>query len=260
MVWAWQQECRPTQRLVLLALANRAGENHECFPSIERLRKDTGLYRETIMAAISALENAGLIIVTRANGRGNRYTLVGVPDKPNQSAKADRSGKADRFGNPDCTSPEKPTGTSLEKPIQNLSVESIKNRKKKSDASPSRAISLDHLPDGISRDAAQEFIDHRNQLKKPLTQGALDRAMDLTISVGKKLKMHPDDVIRATVDAGWSQINQDWINTRLSKQSKQASDSEKVTREMIEKMALPGESYEQAARRLQAGLRRANAH
>lgn len=125
--WAWEQKCRPTHKLVLLSLADRAGEGHECHPSIKRLQLDTGLYRETIMEAIVALESDGLIEVGRVNGRGNRYRLIGVVERHNQSAKADQYGKADQSAKADGTSREKPTTTSREKPIQNLPVESTKN-------------------------------------------------------------------------------------------------------------------------------------
>lgn len=117
--WAWMQSSlKPTEKLVLLSLADRAGEMHECYPSIARLVSDTGLHRETIMTCVAVLERKGLIVVSRALGRGNRYLLVGV-DCRNQSGKAYQSGKAD------YTSPEKPTTTSPEKPTLNLSVESI---------------------------------------------------------------------------------------------------------------------------------------
>lgn len=42
--WAWTAEVQSsTQRLVLLSLADRAGEEHTAWPSIERLAKDTVL-------------------------------------------------------------------------------------------------------------------------------------------------------------------------------------------------------------------------
>lgn len=42
--WAWAAPVNnSSQRLVLLSLADRAGEEHTAWPSIERLAKDTVL-------------------------------------------------------------------------------------------------------------------------------------------------------------------------------------------------------------------------
>ena len=136
--WAWRQEVAPTRKLVLLSLADRADEQHACYPYVSRLERDTGLNRETVMSAVRELEQLGLLMVERQKGRGNRYRLVGVEDrhrsgkadyhqygKADESDKADQSGKADypSTEKPTTTSTEKPTTTSTEKPTQNRSVE-----------------------------------------------------------------------------------------------------------------------------------------
>lgn len=79
--WAWRQKVTPTRKLVLLSLADRADENHVCYPSISRLEADTGLYRETIMEAIAELESLGLLVVKRRSGTSSIYQLVGVEDR-----------------------------------------------------------------------------------------------------------------------------------------------------------------------------------
>ena len=51
--WAWSlRGLRPAQKLVLLSLADRAGEDGVCWPSIPRLARDTGLNEKTVRAAI----------------------------------------------------------------------------------------------------------------------------------------------------------------------------------------------------------------
>lgn len=45
--WAWLQGgIKPTAKFVLLSMADRAGEDHECYPSIKRLCDDTNLDRK----------------------------------------------------------------------------------------------------------------------------------------------------------------------------------------------------------------------
>ena len=100
--WAWmQQGLSAQQKLVLLALADRADERDICFPSVARLSGDTGLDRKTIMRAVASLEQAGIMEVVRSSGAGNRYRLVGVEHREDR-------GKA-----PTKTSAECGTGTAF---------------------------------------------------------------------------------------------------------------------------------------------------
>lgn len=111
--WAMPQRLEPSQKLVLLVLANFAGPNHECWPSTKLLVELTGLYRETIYSATEQLEARGLLRIKRKRGAVNRYQLLGV-DIEKQSAKADQS------ENPDTGSRQNPTRTSRQKPTLNL--------------------------------------------------------------------------------------------------------------------------------------------
>lgn len=88
--WAWRVElsekkggCRvPLKRLILLSLADRAGEDHCCFPSMQRLEKDTGLERKTVLKIIAELLEDHLISDTgERKGSTKRvkvYRLNGV--------------------------------------------------------------------------------------------------------------------------------------------------------------------------------------
>ena len=63
--WAWTAQVKnSSQRLVLLSLADRAGEHHTAWPSIDRLAKDTALNEKTVQKVILELINLGLIIDT----------------------------------------------------------------------------------------------------------------------------------------------------------------------------------------------------
>ena len=67
--WAWRVQfkerkggsLKPLKRLVLLSLADRAGEDHTCYPSVKRLEEDTNLDRKTVMKIIAELIEDGLI-------------------------------------------------------------------------------------------------------------------------------------------------------------------------------------------------------
>lgn len=88
-IWAWKQRIKKNKhasrsavKIVLVSLADRASEDHTCFPSISRLELDTELNRKTILAAIRHLAEVGLIADTgERKGRTKQvkvYRLVGV--------------------------------------------------------------------------------------------------------------------------------------------------------------------------------------
>jgi hypothetical protein len=115
--WAWSLTIPPTRKIVLLSMADRAGETHVCWPSIARLEADTCLDRKTILAAISELEGMGLVVVSRSLGNGNSYRLVGVNGRENEAQKTPKKELKKPLQNTDSegdTSTNNGTATSTE--------------------------------------------------------------------------------------------------------------------------------------------------
>ena len=85
--WAWSQPgLKATDKLLLLALADRAGEDHRCYPSVTRIVADTGINRKTVFAGFLRLEDKGLIKRVRTQKlRVNVYQLIGVEDRSNST-------------------------------------------------------------------------------------------------------------------------------------------------------------------------------
>lgn len=89
MQWAWKQPVKSSLKIVLLSLADRAGENHDCYPSIGRLSVDCSLSRSSVIRALNMLEQLGYIqktprITTNGN-TSNYYKLLGVSDRHSPS-------------------------------------------------------------------------------------------------------------------------------------------------------------------------------
>lgn len=94
--WAWEVQfsdrkggsLKPLKRLVLLSLADRAGEEHTCYPSVKRLEDDTNLDRKTVMKIIAELIEDGLIADTgERTGKTKQvkiYKLIGVLGRENK--------------------------------------------------------------------------------------------------------------------------------------------------------------------------------
>lgn len=137
-IWAWRAEVdSSTQRLILLSLADRAGEDHKCYPSIMRMVKDTKMNRKTIIKVLDDLEKKALIKYTgKIIGNGVKvYQLLGVvgrEDEPTSTKKgtSGKNGTSSNLGtgsnigtsteNGTSTSPKNGTETSTEIGTQNL--------------------------------------------------------------------------------------------------------------------------------------------
>ena len=84
--WAWTAPVNnSSQRLVLLSLADRAGEEHTAWPSMERLASDTVLNLKTVKKVVTELIELGLILDTGKRtgptGRVRILELVGVQSR-----------------------------------------------------------------------------------------------------------------------------------------------------------------------------------
>lgn len=76
-------------------------------------------------------------------------------------------------------------------------------------------LDLTNLPEGVSVDAAQAFIDHRKALKKPLTQRALTLALGEAVKASQAIPgMTPDQAIDEAILAGWQGVKAQWLINR----------------------------------------------
>jgi hypothetical protein len=126
--WAWQYKAPSSStKIVLLALANRANEYDECFPSIKRLALDTVLDRKTVMKGLTILIKSGVLLDTgKRKGVSQRvkvYRLV------ISSEIVPFAGSFLNRDYPESGTEDKPQKGTINKPqsgTQNQSVESVK--------------------------------------------------------------------------------------------------------------------------------------
>ncbi|MDN8272715.1 helix-turn-helix domain-containing protein [Acinetobacter baumannii] len=150
-IWAFKAEVKTSsQRLVLLALADRAGESHKCYPSIKRMVKDTLLNRKTIIKVLDELEAGSFIKFTgEITGNGVKvYQLIGVMGREEHSVTSPKNGTSTNIGTSSnfgtgsnfgtstnigtATSPKNGTETSTNIGSQNLSRNlSVESKNKK---------------------------------------------------------------------------------------------------------------------------------
>lgn len=113
--WAWQ--CRTekqTEKFVLLALADRSGKEGTCWPSVNRLVKDTQLNEKTVQSALKGLMQQGLIEDTGQRvGVTRRVKVYRLTPRTNVLAQNENT--LDKNGTAECQWPEadKTTKTGL---------------------------------------------------------------------------------------------------------------------------------------------------
>ena len=77
-LWAWRQPVTAHQKIVLLAMADRAGEDHSCCPHISRLSVDTGMSAPEVQNAIADLECLGFVRSVETHEYISVFQLIGV--------------------------------------------------------------------------------------------------------------------------------------------------------------------------------------
>lgn len=125
--WAWgfKAPCS-TIKLVLLSLADRACEDGECFPSVERIEADTGLNRKTVIKATKELENLGAILDTgKRKGATQRVKVYKLNLSKETVPKTESFQKRNHSKNGTLNSTKNGTLNSPKNGTQNQSVESV---------------------------------------------------------------------------------------------------------------------------------------
>lgn len=82
----------------------------------------------------------------------------------------------------------------------------------------------------VSEDAAKEFIDHRSNIKKPLTQRAFERSLKKAVEC-ERYGITPDEAIEITIDEGWQGITPEFIAAKQSRKMQAASEARGSTRQ-----------------------------
>ena len=92
--WAWETDPGSSSlKLILLSMADRADEYNLCYPSIERLVKDTCLNKKTVQAGLISLMKMGLISDTgERKGATKRARVFSLNITKNGNIKGNREG------------------------------------------------------------------------------------------------------------------------------------------------------------------------
>ncbi|MEG2446941.1 MAG: helix-turn-helix domain-containing protein [Acinetobacter sp.] len=208
--WAWLAPVKSsTQRLVLLSLADRAGEYHTCFPSIARITKDTKLNRKTIMKVIGELISLGLVEDTGHKKGATKqvivYRLLGIKTREDEEINSTNIGtvpKTEQSQNYHETVPFLPHN-STKNGTQNL-----KGTKKESNNNIKFNFAQELKNLGANEQLISDWLQVRKTKKAGNTQTALNGFMKQVEKSGLPL----NTVLEICVIRSWQGFNAGWLN------------------------------------------------
>lgn len=223
--WAWSAPVKSsTQRLVLLSLADRAGEYHTCFPSVARITKDTHLNRKTIMKVISELCELGLVEDT-----GHRkgitkqvvvYRLLGIKTREDEELNSTNFGtvpKTEQSQNYQETVPFLPPN-SPKNGTQNL-----KGTKKESKT----IIKFNFAQELKNLGAEEQLISDWLVVRKNKKAANTKTSFDGFVRELKKSNLEVNTALKICVERNWQGFNSGWLNNidlSIYQQSSQKSE------------------------------------
>lgn len=160
----------PTERLVMLALADHADDDGRCYPSILRLCQRTGLSERAVQTNIRKLVQQGYIRIIPGGGKGNAnlYFVSANPAADAPRTKCTPAADAPQTpqqmrANPAADAPE-PSGTIIEPSEEPLVVpqpDDLTPKRRRSTSLPTEWVPSDrNIADAHARNFTNQEIRH----------------------------------------------------------------------------------------------------
>lgn len=198
------QGISPTEKLILLALADHADDAGRCYPSIDRLASRTCLSERALQVNIKALTAKGFIVIEQGGGRGRanvyRVDINPAPETPFEKHRFRNTvshvvNPARRALNPAPDAPQ-PSVTIIE-------PSEVSNK--------TREPTVEDLLSSVTtREAALSFIAYRKKHKaKALTVVAAKKLGQTLANMAAK-GLDTADALATAEERGWATIKEDW--------------------------------------------------
>lgn len=173
----------------------------------EIIAHQTGLHFERVQEMMTYMVNLGLF----ENSSGT-ITCLKLLKRLDQSMSSNR-----KFREFVATAKQRHDAIMIpsDKVMQEVEVDKKRKEKNKSNPATYKKLDLTDIDDDLL-EPVKEFIDHRNNLKKPLTQQALSRFISTASNAGAKVGMSTVDVIKEAIDAGWQSVKAEWLVNRMN--------------------------------------------
>ena len=208
--WAWLAPVKSsTQRLVLLSLADRAGEYHTCFPSVARITKDTKLNRKTIMKVIGELIELGLVEDTGHKKGATKqvivYRLLGIKTREDEEINSTNIGtvpKTEQSQNYQETVPFLPHNST------NIGTQNLKGTKKESNNN----IKFNFAQELKNLGADDQLISDWLAVRKTKKASNSETAFNGFVRELKKSNLDVNTALRICIERNWQGFTASWLN------------------------------------------------
>ena len=207
MSLCWPLQMPPTPKAVLVSLADNANDQGVAWPSLTKICERTCFGRTAVIAAIRWLEDEGLVVADRSNGRHTSYTVdlnainlfaSRTGPSPEPVRLADSNQYASRTNqSASRTIPVRQADTNRHKPSRTV-------RSNRHSAALAEAIEL--LPD-LPADLVADFVAIRKAKKLPLTGKAVAGLQ----REAAKARLGLEDAVRLCCERGWASLRADWV-------------------------------------------------
>lgn len=192
------EDLPPTERLIMLSLADHADDNGRCYPSIARLCRRTGLKERAVQSNIKSLVAKGYVTIIPNAGQGlaNLYFIRATPaaDAPPQEMHPRTKRTPTPASNAETPAADAP------KPSRTIIEPSVSN------TGTPEAI----LCEVASSEAVTSFIAYRRKTK----------GKALTLTASKRLAAHlraifagggnTDEALGMAEERGWMTVEPQW--------------------------------------------------
>ncbi|WP_157062618.1 helix-turn-helix domain-containing protein [Pseudoxanthomonas dokdonensis] len=204
----WPLQLPPTQKAVLISLADNANDHGECWPSIPTICERTCFSERAVHRAIQELEKVGALVSDRSNGRHTRYVVtpanLAVPPQMRHPRISDTPADAAieppqmRQSPPQMRqSPPQQVRSNRKEPSRTVSKATV--NKKRADALT--------RPDGVDEQTWFDWLDLRKAKKAPVTETVLTHA----IRESEKAGMTLDAFLRIWCFRGSQGLEAAWL-------------------------------------------------
>jgi len=210
MAWAFEQDCPPTERFVLVVLADNIRENNHCWPKMETVARKTGFSRRTVINAIASLEKRGLLQVEKRTKDGMKITSVYRMPIPDVKLLRNDVKKTALRCESDDTADVNPTAPRCESDdicdVKEIHI----NRIEPSVKEPSvykPTIKQPQPPDGVSLQTWEDFKTLRKAKRAPINETALNGIRREAEKAGVTLQT----ALETCCERGWQGFKAEWM-------------------------------------------------
>ncbi|MCF3519746.1 helix-turn-helix domain-containing protein [Stenotrophomonas maltophilia] len=207
MSLCWPIQMPPTPKAVLISLADNANDQGVAWPSLTKICERTCFGRTAVIAAIRWLEDEGLVVADRSNGRHTSYAID--LNAVNQFASR-TSPPAEPVRLPNSNQSASRTNQSASRTIPVREADSNRHKPSRTVRSNRHSAAVDEaiklLPD-LPADLVADFVAIRKAKKLPLTGTAvagLQREAD-------KARLTLEAAVRLCCERGWAALRADWL-------------------------------------------------